>query len=343
MKKWAKLNLIFLGLILLFIGSLNYFMDPYWTFNHKHKWNDIQKGTNERQQKSNYIYFTNKEYDTLLLGSSRTTYVNPNSFKNLKIFNFSAAGMRPHEYSTYIDFVVNNTSQDIKTIIIAMDFFGYLDYGLFMFNEAGSVVSNTQELFYRWKILFSKDTTETSIKNLRDNLKKRIDDRYNRELIKTRLIRPKSSTLNNQIIEDVEIYTRTEYSGNKNNNFLPIIQKIKEKYKDKKIIIYTTPISEPLFQKLIELKKLDYYYNWLSDLVNTFEVVHHFMYPNYISSNYLDFFADSNHGYSITYDYMAKTIQNNYNDKYHDFGMKIDKLNKKEKFLLLEEIIEKGR
>ena len=89
-QKWIKKYVLITIFILSFIDLINYIMDPFWTFNHSHKFNNFQKGINERQQKSNYIYFTDKKYDTLLLGSSRTTYMNPNSFENYKVFNYSA-------------------------------------------------------------------------------------------------------------------------------------------------------------------------------------------------------------------------------------------------------------
>ena len=54
--KWIK---IFFGLSLigvLFLGGVNYIVDPLWMFDHSNKFNQKQDGFDERQQKTNYIY-----------------------------------------------------------------------------------------------------------------------------------------------------------------------------------------------------------------------------------------------------------------------------------------------
>ena len=324
MKKWIKINLSIVLLILFTIGLINLWMDPFWCFNHNHKYNSIQKGINERQQKANYIYFNTKEFDTLLLGSSRTTYMDKNAFKNMSVFNFSAPGMRPHEYDTYIDFVLNDTNKEINNIIIGMDFFGYLSYGLFMFNEANSVVQTTKTPFYKYKMLVSFDALNNSIKNIRDNLKNRLDDRYNRDLVKRRNFSIHSKEM---IMKDIEIYSKTEYSSQPNPNYFNIVSNIKTKY-NKKFIVYTTPVSTPLFSKLIEMGHYNNYENWLRTLVDVYGNVFHFMYINDITNDYLNTFADSNHAYTKTYTLIANKITNQVEK---DFGILLTKENIEEK------------
>jgi hypothetical protein len=326
-KEWVKFYGILLIVSLLFIGSLNFFMDPFWTFSHSHKYNNIQKGTNERQQKANYIYFTNNEFDTLLLGSSRTTYMNRHSFEPLNVFNFSAAGMRPKEYLTYIDFVIEDCKQPIDTIIIGMDFFGYLDYGLFMFDNASSIVNTTQATGYRWKILFGFDT-------LNNYFKERTDDRYNRDVVK---IRNYISNSKEQVKEDVRIYANTEYSGNNNKDWQKNMYNIVNKHQTIDFLIYTTPVSEPLLKKLIEMHQYKNYENWLKSLVDIFGVIHHFMYSNVVTKEYLSYFADSNHAYTNTNHLLARQIMQNY-DVQKGFGMILTKENIEEKLKELRKL-----
>lgn len=332
MKRWIKINIYFILVALLSIGLFNYWMDPFWCFNHSHKYNNIQKGTNERQQKSNYIYFNKKKYDTLLLGSSRTTYLDNSSFKELKVFNFSAAGMRPQEYLTYIDFVVNDTHHNINNIIIGMDFFGYLNYGLFMFNEADNIITTTKSSLYKYKMLVSFDGLNNSIKNIRDYMKNRTSDRYNRDAIKTRNF---VSHNKETIIKDIKIYSKTEYSSNPNPNYLNIISKIKYNYNDKDFIIYTTPISSLLFNQLVKMGHYENYENWLRLLVSVYGKVYHFMYINNITNDYLNTFADSNHAYTKTNNLIVDTITNQVKN---DFGIILTKDNIEENLKLLRKI-----
>ncbi|MFA7571631.1 MAG: hypothetical protein WCY75_10380 [Sulfurimonadaceae bacterium] len=333
-KEWVKFYGILLIVSLLFIGSLNFFMDPFWTFSHSHKYNNLQKGTNERQQKANHIYFSDKKYDSLLLGSSRTTYMNRNSFVNLEVFNFSASGMRPKEYYTYIDFVVNKTRQPIENIIIGMDFFGYYMYGLFMFDNAPLIVETTQSIGYRWKTLFSFDALNNSFKNLRDYQKNRTDDRYNRDIVK---VRNYIYHTKEQVKKDVKNYSKTSYSSRVNKDYQNILSNIRDTFRNKNFIIYTTPVSEPLFLELILLNQYHNYENWLRELVRVFDKVYHFMYLNTISKNYIEYFSDSNHAYTKTNDIIAKKVSGLIVEP-NDFGMILTKENIEEKLKELRKL-----
>nr|WP_279188855.1 hypothetical protein [Aliarcobacter skirrowii] len=331
-KKWfIKYSLIlFIGLV--FIGSFNYFIDPFWTFSHNHKYNSVQKGMNERQQKANYIYFTDKKFDTLLLGSSRTTYMNRHSFEPFNVFNFSASGMRPREYLTYIDFTIKDSNQPIDTIIIGMDFFGYFNTGTYSIKDSLNIINSTKSTAYRWKILLSFDTLNNSFKNVRDYFKKRgSSDRYDRDLVKSMQIRDNKILVEKQIRKDILIYSKNEYVGELNHNYVNLLKNIKNKYSDKKFIIYTTPVSEPLFREMISLGNYNNYISWLKELVDIFGEVHHFMYINHVSKNYLKYFGDSNHAYPHTNDILAKTIMSNYKNKLDDFGILLNKDNIDEK------------
>lgn len=326
MKKWIVKFLSIALFCLVCVGALNYWMDPFWVFNHSHKYNSIQKAVNERQQKTNYIYFTQNKFDTLLLGSSRTTYAHSSSFLPLNVFNYSASGMRPHEYLAFIDFAINDSKQPIENIIIAMDFFGYLDGALSKFRNPSDITNSTKMPYYRYKILFSFSSFNNSIKNLRDNLKNKIDDRYDRNLVRTRI---QKENVEKEIKNDLEHYAKNAYAHTALANYKGLIKEIKNKYDDKKFIIYTTPISTPLFNKMLELEHIDNYKNWLRDLVEVFEEVHHFMYINSVTNDYNNYFADSNHAYPKTYDIVAKTVLQRKNI-INDFGIILTKDNLEE-------------
>ena len=68
----------------------NYTIDPLWTFGSSNRYNNAQPGFDERQLKTNRAYFGGlKQYDALMLGSSRGTYINQHDFKTMKLFNYS--------------------------------------------------------------------------------------------------------------------------------------------------------------------------------------------------------------------------------------------------------------
>lgn len=329
-KKWLRQTLLLLGAALSFIIIFNLWMDPFWCYPLNHQYNSIQKGTNERQQKSNNLYFLDKKYDALLLGSSRTTYMDRHAFTKMQVFNYAARGMRPQEYITYLDFAIHDCKQPIKTIIIGMDFFGYLNYGSFMYRNAPSIIHNTKSPLYKYKILLSYDATINSFKNLRDyyNPHNHVD-RYNRDNVKSSFIRPiNDPAIHTRIYEDALHYAHEEYSSYPNPEFETISRHIKSKYSDKKFIIFTTPVSSLLFEQLIRTGHYKDYENWLRTLVNIYGEVHHFMYINSVAQNYPYYFADCNHAYTDTYTLVAHKITA-IPDKAipNDFGMTLTKEN----------------
>jgi len=323
-KKWVKKYLSLIIFLFFLVLTVNYIMDPFWTFNHSYNFNSVQKGTNERQQKSNYIYFTDKKFDTLLIGSSRTTYMNPYFFDNFKVFNYSTVAMRPQEYPVFLDFAIKESKQPIETIILAVDFFGYLDNKLFKYNEGPKIIENTKSFLYRWKTLLSFDALNTSFKNLRDYIKDE-PDRYTRDMVKS-FEKREPASIEGQIIVDIEDYKNEAYSGKPNINYFNILNGVKEEYNDKKFIIYTTPVSYPLFQEMVRLGHEENYKNWLRTLVEIFGEVHHFMYINSVTKDYTKHFGDSNHVYPETNKIIADTITQKRN-RIEDFGIILNKNN----------------
>lgn len=83
-KRWIKNLNLAVFLIMTFTTSINFIADPLWTFSHQNIFSKYQDGFDERQQKTNFIYFNGlNKYDGLLLGSSRTTYINQNDFGHI--------------------------------------------------------------------------------------------------------------------------------------------------------------------------------------------------------------------------------------------------------------------
>lgn len=327
-KKWIKTNLLFLLSALVVIISVNFIIDPFWCFEHQNSLNNWQKATNERQQKANKIYFTSKTYDTLLLGSSRTTFMQQNFFIDKRVFNFSASAMRPNEYLTYINFAFNDAKQPIKTIIIGTDFFGYLTDMSYKLDNSTSIVNATKSPYYRWKTLLCYDSINNSIRNIRNVLNRDHQNMtYDRNNIH-RLYKLTSIKLNPEIMEkDIEGYAQNEYAGPPDPNFFLTMSKIKKKYPHKNIIIYTTPISKPLFTKMIQMGHYHHYEQWLKDLVTIYGTVYHFMYIHPIAENYRENFIDSNHAYPATNSLIAKKIQSEGMSEPKNFGMILTRTN----------------
>lgn len=125
-KRWLASFAVLLILLALPAGAVmafNYYIDPYWNFKQDHEYNDFQVGFDERQQKLNYLFARKPEYDSILIGTSRTTYMNSKSFQKEKVFNLGLSGLHIDEYAPYLRFAGEATGVRPDRVYVEM----YLD------------------------------------------------------------------------------------------------------------------------------------------------------------------------------------------------------------------------
>lgn len=324
MKKWIHFNLFGLVIILGLIGAFNYMMDPLWCFSHKNILQSHQKGFNERQQKINLILFSKFNYDAIMLGSSRVTFHNTSSIKQIRIFNMAADAMQPNEFEGYIDFAKEVNKKDFKTIILGLDIQSIsMDKS---YNNPTKFITIAKEPLYRLTSLISYDTFSASLKNIKFKFKKNKPFRtydQNHEA--------HSYAKNSQYVEDAVqhqvkdlkktslIYNRTKY--------LSALRELKEKNPKSKIIVFTTPLPTPIIQTLLKDKKAQEIYKlWLKDIFNIFGPFYHFLNFNTITNDYQLTFIDAGHyrtevGNCINHKIMGNKCSD---PEYKDFGLLIN-------------------
>jgi len=342
-QKWVRLFLsIVLSIISLF-ALFNYTIDPLWTFCHSNKYNNAQPGFDERQLKTNRAYFCGLEqYDALLLGSSRTTYINQHDFKTMNVFNYSGVAMYPSEYQNWIAQAKKIKGESFKTIIIGVDFFGSNggSFGQMQMSQTpkpSHYLDITTSFMYRYKMLFTMDTLYKSIeaiehsKNLgtvdytRDNVKQTI--RISKER--------KQQALNHQI----GLYTHSVYgkSYKFNKKLRDYFEQMKKDNPKSDFIIFTTPINIDMFKILVQSNRLEDYKKWLSLLVDVFGEVYDFMGVNSITKNRNNY-ADLHHFYPEFGELIADRVTGVKNDKLpDDFGILVTKENIEEHLEQIEQ------
>lgn len=290
---------ILTAIFLFIIGGINFYIDPLWMFSHRNELNDFQKDFNERQQKTNLIAFSRFDYDGLLLGSSRVTYMDQHDFKKMRVFNYSVSNMSVQEYSSIIEYAKQKNKKDFKAIYIGVDFFKS------SINQSNTpltiapYVNTTEEPFYRIKNLLSFSTFRYSIHNAKASYLNEISDlrNYNRE--NTANAPEMSLEIKQKQTEEKVIKFRNEFYGKSyeyNQNYKNIFMELKQNNPNTTFIIFTTPISAHLFQALVDEGRLIDYERWLTDLVDVFGGVFNFMYPNSVTSNLNNYF-DGHHFY----------------------------------------------
>ncbi len=329
-KRWIKLNFILVISISLIVATINYIIDPHWSFKHKNSLNQMQLPFNERQQKTNMVYFRGLDkYNGILIGSSRATFINQNDFYNMKIFNYALDSIYPFEYRDYINFAKKIKGKDFKYIIIGADFYNTKKPNNLKFKNPEYYINNSTSFLYRYKMLFSIDSLKKSIKNIEANISKIVPIYYTRENVKKRQRVSEEERVKNYN-RHLKIHLNSFIGKNyqPNPKYLKILKRLKKDNPNTKFIVFTSPISANLLvETLRKGEKIDEFKKWLRDLVDIFGEIDHFMTINSITTN-LQNYPDDDHFYPYIGKLLANKISNKKNENIpKDFGIKLTKYN----------------
>ena len=312
-KKWVEIWFSFLSFSLILIGVFNYLIDPMWIFSHTHPFNKLQRAFDERKLKSMYLKNNPKKYDTLLLGSSRTTYYNQNHFNNMKVFNYSVSGAKPFEF---IDFIENfKRYNKLENLIIGFDFFGcmlrYRENIATRVNANRSILREVNGRNQLEHLLFNYltlDMTKHSLINAYRSITNSSSFRsYNREMeniVQTEIV----SSVHVSIKEAERLYPKNHLYI---PNFSNILLDVRNTAKDANIIVFTTPISKTMLQVIYGSNGLLVnYHNWIKDLVDVYQKVYFTTYLNPLSMEYERYSRDGHHYYPFATTEIAKYLSN---------------------------------
>ncbi len=307
-KLWIRWILLIILLFLLLIALFNYLLDPLWSFNN-FKFNKYKNSYNERVLKTNLLAYANIEYDGILLGSSRSSYINATIYNNMKIFNYSSSFLQVSEYAGFINNASKlNVNHDI--VILGVDFFTFLvetkpDY------IPEKYYNDTQDLLNRFKILISYDTFKKAKKNLKIDENFIYERVYDKNYNVFTSVRNKEDNKRN-INDSVKKFNKMFYLKKKPiKNLKIIMNSLIINNPNTKFVVFSTPISKELFNKIIKDKELYLLYEqWIKDLVSVFSEINHFMYLNNIANNSSTNFYDSHHVYPFVGDTIFKDLKN---------------------------------
>lgn len=322
-RNFVRCVLIVCFTMLSLIGIVNYVIDPLRMFSHKNRFNEKQLDFDERQQKTNYLKFVaipqNIYFDSILLGSSRTTYINQNHFEGLHVFNYAANSLSPYEYDKFIDYFTKTINKEPKNIILGIDFFGTAIEKNQLFTQDNHL-TKTLEPLYKFKTLLNLKLAKYSIRNIKQSSKSS-KPYYTRDNIK---FLPDSQNYKPKKRQEIEKhffkFKNYQFDEHLKDEYI----KLKNTYVNSHFIIYTSPVTCLQLQEYEKNNYLEYYFRWLQELVEVFGEVHHFMYPNSITNDVNNFF-DATHMLPKTGDYIAQYITKH--QKFRDFGITLTKDN----------------
>lgn len=328
-KRWLKIWFTFIIIAIFSVGLINYIVDPLWTFGHKNSFNEKQLHFNERQQKSNYVYFNGLDkFDGVMFGSSRTTFVNQNDFIDMNIYNYAVNSMYPFEYNGYLQLAKEAKGKDLKYVIIGADFYNTMHRRIKRFEDPAHYIDNTKSFLYRYKMLFSFDALKKSLKNIKTNIKSN-NMYYLRNNIKVRHKVSEKERLERyvkNIIRHTNSFNKSNYKWN--NDYFELLRKLKRENTNTKFFIFTSPITADLFVSVLKnTSKLNEYQIWIKELVDIFGEIYCFMDINSITTN-LQNYPDDDHYYPYIGKILANKVSlNKFDSDPLDFGMVVNRFN----------------
>lgn len=294
-KKFTALCLFLSFFTLLPILIINFLIDPQWVFSKSFLATKYKNTFNERAQKTNFLYFNEIEFDTLIIGSSRSSNIHI-GYDSSKIYNYSSSSMDIKEYPGFIENAKSLNKAKTKNILIGLDFFAYL-HEQQIAKMPKDYLRDAQSSFYRIKTLFSIDNFKKSRKNMK--LKEPIYERVYDENYEIFISKKDENTAKKDIKQSAIKFKERFYDKpNLAKEYKKTLLKIKQNNKNIKIRIFTTPISKELFLVILNNENLyKHYENWLREIVDVFEMVDHFMYLNALNKHSEKNFYDSHHLY----------------------------------------------
>ena len=324
---WLRSIFAVIALVLTAAGLFNYVVDPLWCFSHSFSLGDGQASYNERLQKTNRVTFGEFDYDSLILGSSRTTYLDQKDFAGMHAYNYSAASMEPTEYAAYIEYAKQRKGSGFRNIVIGMDFFGTNEALKDDAERPEAYFTEANSFLYRYRMLLTMDTLRVSLSDLT-----RKEDRtyspYHRDNTRSpmRLTQAEKAEM---IRRQLERYHADVYTGYRYREDLPALLKdLLSQNPKTSFIVYTTPVSRPLFCLMIQDRLWDSYARWLHDLVDAFGSVHNFMYLNSVTNEYANTFQDAHHLYPAVGTLLAHKVTGLDDDRIpSDFGVVVNRTN----------------
>lgn len=309
-KHFTWLALSVFAVLTAAVVSFNYWIDPLWHYSQSHAFNDVQVVADEREQKTANQLFQPKDADTLLIGSSRSTYINSTAFSNWDVYNYSVANLSMREYHTMLMYAFEH-NPDYRRVILGLDFFKINTAEASAPKNILSYDTKVQQSFYRTKNLLSLDVLDYSLQNFRLSATDSIqgDRLYNREGDAT-AERLKGRDAAYELAMKIHRFEKIFYA--EGFEYFPQYKEIMAKVRDTEPqaekIVYTTPISTELFTSLVGNDLLDEYEVWIRDMVDVYGGVWNFMYPNEITNDLSNYY-DGHHFYPFVGDLIGQRIE----------------------------------
>ena len=335
-KVWIKTFFTVFLILLTIIVSINIVADPMLVLPFVHKLNNRTHHHNVAHQRTNMIFFQHyyklKDYDGIIIGSSRTMPMDPNLFSpEYTVFNYSSRALRPEEFLSYLSFAQELHGKPLRLIVIGLDFFASSGVKT-KSHVKGIPAVYTEEVkkpCYTIANLISVKAFRLAISVLKENISAKRASYWERKTgSEIEYSRPSPEVRKINFSNSLNTYKDTFSNFKYNSDYKQILEEIKNAFPNTEFMVFTTPVSKPHYDMMFEYGLGASYKRWLKDIVDVFGNVVHFMGENEVTLNHEKYFGDPNHLYPRDTDLITQRLLHKEYDNFpKDFGMVLTKEN----------------
>ena len=344
-KRWCCVVLLYVSVFLGIVVIVNYCVDQLWCFDHPISCGRYQTGFEERQQKTNWLTFHYSDFDTIVIGDSRLTYLDPFYLPG-KAFNYSASSLKAWEYPEYLEYFAERNKFPVNRVILGFSFFQTNRSFQDGHERPSWYIENAKSPGYRYRSLVDMSLFVYSLKAIKRDFTGDIQDQYlrvqNGKFFREMVLPVGEKQYLMNVESQVAIYRDVLYGGNYSySDNREIYREIKKIFPKARFAVFVTPVSSHLLKVLAEEGRMDQYENWISGLVEEFGHVWNFMYFNEVTLDE-SHYKDAHHFSPEIACVIAKRILGETLDKYPDFGLKITEENLSDTLFFLRENFKKN-
>ncbi|MDH4945507.1 hypothetical protein [Sulfurimonas sp. C5] len=319
-KKWFRISMITL-LTLLTINSIFLYITDIYSVAHPNR-KTFPTAFTQRFFVATYILNHFHEYDTLLFGSSRVQFINPQHIPNSNTYNLTIAEGIPEEYYLMLQLLLNKGIK-LKSVLVGLDNFSH-NISFTSHQNALETKSHyllTGEPLYKfYSDFFFRVPTKRDFQDIQNRSKHLNIYKLHYDIIYNQRDTFKKHTYNQPEPNDPIYTVPTAWHGNNLKNSLQAIQDIKTLCDQHgiKTIFWINPIQHTSYNAMDHelFKKFKTKLSYITDYYDFSE-------PNEISNDNKNW-LETSHFIPKIGDLIIKTI---YTDKVYvkDFGIHVKK------------------
>ena len=311
-------SLLILGIPIGGVMAFNYYIDPLWTFDHQNDFNDYQRGFDERVQKTNWINAQSAfNYDGLMIGTSRTTYINSDNFEK-PLFNYGLSNLHISEYTKYLQYAKDKNEKPFEKVYVELTITSYDSINKSKYSSTEDIFSNAEDPFHKYVSLFSNETFQ----HAQLNYEMSKEDHSTLPRVYDRDLQVSTTFPSKDIDKRIITFKRLLASRDKSKpnwmeyekNYVAYLQEIKDLFPESTIVPFTDLILADRLQIYINHPQVTAAYKrYITDIVEVFGAVYSFHQYNPVTTTRENFF-DLYHFYPHIGDMVATSLQQGVSD-----------------------------